>query len=591
MSYRLFAIFIFFIVSCGRQDNDPRLIKIAENISVSPKEALADLDAINSDALNDSDRHLYDFLTIKAKDKAGITHMSDSLILDVIDYYKIKSEDMIYPEVLFYGGRVYSDLEDYMSAVKYFQEALSILSDDNSNQRLRCNILIQMGTLFNRMELFDYAVSYLKEAVENNRLYADTLDMAYCNNLLGEAYAGLKNYDSAESAIKKSIALTRQIAHPDSAAMLVSLSVLASRKGDADAALGILHSVSEAGRRPYFITPRVADIYIESNVLDTAYLIAHELATSSGIGNRKAGYGILLSSELRNMVPLDSLNYFFGEYKNTLELSVSENELKIRRLLKSNYDYWIYEEEKNKTMKTERMLKDWIAGFSVLTLLLVSKNLFKKILLYKSRIVLMRESLSDIMQLRKSLSDEQMASDAENGFSINENDICENNQFDRSALSSNKRENLNTSIKYLGKNECMLREKLRKELIALFNSSLNPAPVSTVITCSHAYEQILGYLKNNKPISETNPVWNDLEVAVVESSKEFKIRLQLLTGGCSEEDYHLALLIKSGFTTTQLSVLIGRTKSTISYRRKGLCAKLLGNGFETKAIDTIIRAI
>ena len=102
------------------------------------------------------------------------------------------------------------------------------------------------------------------------------------------------------------------------------------------------------------------------------------------------------------------------------------------------------------------MLKDWIAGFSVLTLLLVSKNLFKKILLYQSRIVLMRESLSDIMQLRKSLSDEQMASDTENGFSINENDICENNQFDRSALSSNKRENLNTSIKYLGKmNVCL----------------------------------------------------------------------------------------------------------------------------------------
>ena len=69
MSYRLFAIFIFFIVSCGRQDNDPRLIKIAENISVSPKEALADLDAINSDALNDSDRHLYDFLTTRVRDK------------------------------------------------------------------------------------------------------------------------------------------------------------------------------------------------------------------------------------------------------------------------------------------------------------------------------------------------------------------------------------------------------------------------------------------------------------------------------------------------------------------------------------------
>lgn len=49
-------------------------------------------------------------------------HTSDSLILDVIDYYSSNDDRNLYPEVLYYGGRVYSDLGDYPTSLSYFRK-------------------------------------------------------------------------------------------------------------------------------------------------------------------------------------------------------------------------------------------------------------------------------------------------------------------------------------------------------------------------------------------------------------------------------------------------------------------------------------
>lgn len=79
------------------------------------------LDSIKYDGLSDHDRHFFDFLSIKANDKAYVRHESDSLILDVIDYYSSHNKDNIYPEALYYGGRVFSDLGDLPTALRYFR--------------------------------------------------------------------------------------------------------------------------------------------------------------------------------------------------------------------------------------------------------------------------------------------------------------------------------------------------------------------------------------------------------------------------------------------------------------------------------------
>lgn len=52
----------------------------------------------------------YWLLTVKAADKAYITHTSDSLIRLVLDYYEQEGDRRLLLEAYYYAGRVYRDL-------------------------------------------------------------------------------------------------------------------------------------------------------------------------------------------------------------------------------------------------------------------------------------------------------------------------------------------------------------------------------------------------------------------------------------------------------------------------------------------------
>lgn len=87
-------------------------------------------------------------------------------------------------------------------------------------------------------------------------------------------------------------------------------------------------------------------------------------------------------------------------------------------------------------------------------------------------------------------------------------------------------------------------------------------------------------------------LWRKLEESVIDSSREFKYRLNLLTGGkIKTQDYHVALLIKCGISPTNISILIGRAKGTVSYRREALCEKVFGEKYGVKVIDDVIRLL
>ena len=54
----------------------------------------------------------YHLLTIKANDKAYITHTSDSLILSLVDYYEHGGDPVYLGEAYYYAGSTYRDLGD-----------------------------------------------------------------------------------------------------------------------------------------------------------------------------------------------------------------------------------------------------------------------------------------------------------------------------------------------------------------------------------------------------------------------------------------------------------------------------------------------
>lgn len=158
----LWIALLLLLPGCSGRRHDERLDRIAGIVSDSPREALACLDSICPDSLTDTDRHYYDFLSVKAADRAYIAHRSDSLILSVIDYYSRTPRDPLYPEALYYGGRVYSDMGDLPKALQYFHSALDTIPDSKELQGLRLRILSQTGRLLNSLRLYKEAIPYIQ---------------------------------------------------------------------------------------------------------------------------------------------------------------------------------------------------------------------------------------------------------------------------------------------------------------------------------------------------------------------------------------------------------------------------------------------
>lgn len=178
-------ISIFLLSGCAGRNHDTRLVEVAEIVSKSPKEALVLLDSINPESLSDADRHYYDFLTIKAKDKAYITHTSDSLALSVIDYYSKHRDDRLYPEAIYYGGRVYNDMGDYPTALKYYQNALDLLPEDTKHLRLRSHVLSQTSSLLRTLRLYKRAIPYVEKSIRVDSMLNDSLNLMFDLKLLG----------------------------------------------------------------------------------------------------------------------------------------------------------------------------------------------------------------------------------------------------------------------------------------------------------------------------------------------------------------------------------------------------------------------
>lgn len=142
-----------------------------------PLEAIRCLDSINNEGVSEKELNRYRLLWIKSRDKAYIAHTSDTLILDVIDYYDRHRSEGLYPEALYYGGRVYSDLGDLPTALEFFQKSFDEMPEDDAHLRFRMIVLNQKGRALHNLRLDSEAINYLEQY-----LLIDIPNEYYLNN-------------------------------------------------------------------------------------------------------------------------------------------------------------------------------------------------------------------------------------------------------------------------------------------------------------------------------------------------------------------------------------------------------------------------
>jgi len=563
--YILLSILSIVLSCCAGHNPDSRLTELEKLSDISPEEACDSLETIDRRKLSRADRHYLDFLMVKASDKAYVTHTSDSLILEVIDYESRHRGNGRYPEALYYGGRVYSDLGDYPSALRYYQNALDLLPATTENLRLRGNVLSQTGRLLNSLRLYKQAIQYMERVIELDSINGDTINLMYDIQLLGAIHLHAGNYDSAESKFRQARQLVDNISIPDVAMLDMYLAAVKHSKGQLDSAL---FYIRPAIRGINSLTRNTAltyagFIYRDAGKPDSAYMYSKQLIESDNPSNCETGYQILLSPELKDLIPADSISVYLSRYKNLLDHFLNRNEVREALIQNSLYNYSVHEREREKAEIANASLIKWIICFIALALCLIFIILFIK---YRNRGRQLRLhiAIEEIRRLRIELEN---------------------------AKTDDNMRLINNAAK--GKNhEEELRLRLRDELLAMRDSRGQQTSIPQGILESEIYSIVQQYIIKGNVIPDTNQLWVELGQTVEACSVGFKNRLSLLTGGKLKlTDYHLALLIKCGISPTNIAILVGKAKGTIAYRREKLGIKIFDNKMELDVIDDIIRQL
>ena len=581
---QLTILLSFVVTGCKHQNQyEAVLIRIAKTVSDNPEQALERLDSINPILLSDRDRHYYDFLTIKAKDKAFIINESDSLILDVIKYFETNPADPVYSEALYYGGRVNSDIGDYPTALQYYQNLLDSpwLSDNTSD--LRSRTVSQTGALLEQLRLYEQAIPYYSEALTIANEECDSLSIVYAKRTLGCTYYNLgtmkeneldryRYLNLADSILTETLNYPTSISTSFSAETQIILAAVKAAKGNLDSALTLVRNT------PDIVNPHSrnlalaysADIYREAGILDTAFMYAHELVISEDMSNKKTGYRIILSPEFRQMLHPDTLNRYYSEYKDILEAYFDDNRNELSLLQESQYNYTLHKREKEKAEKHNERLKWIITGAVMLVLILVIVLLYVK---YRDKaiIIRMRNDLDNLEQLKHQL----------NAVRTREKEEKATNDANTSDAESLGLPTAN--------NQSGLRTRLYNELMELYRQSDNISVPDEILT-SDIYSRIRVKLEHNRCIDDE--MFDELKATVLSVSPQFVNHLNILTQGeLTKSELQLALLVKSGFSPSDLTILFSRSNGAIISRKKILGDKVLGKKESIKVITGIIRLL
>ncbi|MDE5920736.1 MAG: tetratricopeptide repeat protein [Paramuribaculum sp.] len=567
MNRTLLFIIAIALLACGctrQQPSDPRLQRLTLSVDTGPQAAIDSLAAIDPVTLGEFDRHYYNFLTVKARDKAYIVHTSDSLILDVINHFG-RSPKMA--EALYYAGRVYSDLGDYPTALRYFQNALEQLPEDTPQTDLRNRVLSQTGRLLNNCGLHRQAIPYLKKSLELSINRGDT-DLPYDYQLMGSAYLAVQNYDSAKICFVKAIEHVKNLSDADKAFMEGYLAISFYKQGMIDSALSIMRTVPERvfSNSKGFFSAYSANIYHQAGILDTSYIYAKKAILSTEPDYRISGYHIILSPTLRSYSHLDTIYNYFEKYREAIR--ETHNKINDRSTIDQNskYNYAVHQRQNDRLHRQNHNLLLWIISSIVILTCLV--YFYMKRLQTISR---QKTQLQEALQTIKQLKTEQSQLPTDHNIQI---DIINDHEkhFGENSFTSNS-----ITVEEL-------RKQIQDEILQL---QLKESSNDLIGTESH--QELLSRLHKGKIIKDDDPMWDIIMAEIHRFSPEFETKLRRLS--CNRlklQDYRLAALIRFGFSASQIAVLFAKAKSTIIKHRHVLCSKAFSDIIDTSELNDII---
>lgn len=574
--YILPLIIIFFLClhSCINRPY-PRALQAADSlVDIRPDSTLSLLQQIKDSIAHEPEETQmhYKLLCVKAQDKAYVTHTSDTIIQQVLRYYRNKKDKKHLPEVLYYAGRVYADLGDAPQALEYFQQAIEA-SKRSTDYFLINRIYSQMGTLYLYQDVYDKAPEMFSKCYQYSVLAKDSIGMVYSLRDMGRCFSTQEQVDSAICYYKKADKLAERINNQELRCMvngeLSGYYTELKRYNEAYKAMQIAFTQLDIPSldAQYSVA---ASYYKSLNKIDSATFYYSKLLNSNSFLHKQIAYQGL-GYIARQNGELDKALAYFDKYliytDSLQEITQTESVRKASAL----YNYQLRQKE-NKKLKIQANQQKRLIIF-LLTSLAFALISFFAYYQYRQR----KEQTKHIQQekIRRIQQEKYQSSLAHIEKNKEQIKLLEVALLQAETIKDQLRYEILTSQKeYIEKTNVQIeaKQKVQQRFEETFINS---------DVYKKFYQAAEGILK----IEDTD--WQELTHAIDETYNQFTERLYQLYP-VKETELHVCLLLKIRMSPTQISTIILRSKQAITSIRKRLYTKVFNQDGTTEQWDNFI---
>ena len=424
---RLVFIYIVIVIAalsgCNGRKMTNQLEAISQIADVNPDSALTALAKYEGEKQEWSkgDRMHFELVRLKAENKSEVTFKSDSIIKEVVEYFKengTPNEKMLAYYLL---GRTYFDMEEAPEALQAYYDAIS--SADTTSTSCDYSTLTvvygQMSRIFHQQNLPHDEIWALKHYIEYIRRYESKKDYLIAKEQLIRPLYLLNEKDSVLQIINDTYSALKQMGEHQEAADAIAVSTyIYLERGELDEAkhaMDIFEKESglfdkygniTEGREHYYYTKGFYELAV--NRLDSA---EYYFRKAIKYGYLSDGYKGLLSI-YREKQNIDSVNYFSRQYEAAQDSLHNKMQTDAIHQMSALYNYSRSqkEAEQEKEKAQDRLYLLSIISFATIILLmavivvawLYRKNQKEK----KARIAELEETLNNSRLQRNTILEE-----------------------------------------------------------------------------------------------------------------------------------------------------------------------------------------
>ena len=151
----------------------------------------------------------YKLMRIKAYDRLWQTSDDEDEILDILEYYEKKGNNLLLPVALYYAGRHSVKLHDIPTALKYFHRAHKLIARD-STYFLNGKICSQLGQLYFHQMLYKESRKYYEEAFHYSMASKDTVGSIWNIRDIGGSYQVVGDLTTCDTFLHKALLLAEE---------------------------------------------------------------------------------------------------------------------------------------------------------------------------------------------------------------------------------------------------------------------------------------------------------------------------------------------------------------------------------------------